>query len=556
MAERRILVIGLDGATWDLARPWAEEGKLPHLSRMLAGGTAGHLMSTIPPISPAAWSSFMTGKNPGKHGVFDFTVRDFDTYGMRVATRPREPTLWGLLSAQQRRVCIVNVPQTYPPEQVNGIMVAGLGTPSQRVFTHPAELTQTLRREDYRIVTDTTVRRDGPQRFLAEVFQTAEQITDTALRLLGEEDWDLGMVVLRLTDEIPHFFWHWMDESHPSYQPGDAFLREAIQRCYEKADELVGKLVAGVDERETTVFIVSDHGFGPLHKDVYLNEWLRQQGYLVYRSHLTARALFKRLMQRLGLTRTQVGQTLSRWGLHWLRGTLRDGLGALGEAFPNDSQPRVAELVDWERTQAYSVGYIGQIYLNVAGRDPLGIVSPGQEYEQLRTELGKLLLEMTDPEDGKPIVDRVLHREEVYEGQHLSHAPDLLVLMRGLTYITRQSYETAERGRICGLPPTGETGGHRQEGILLAWGDQITKDKWVENTRIEDIAPTILHLLGCQVPPDMDGRVLTGLLDPEWLATHPVSYGDSQLQPEATDALTPEEEENLMEHLRNLGYVG
>jgi len=498
----------------------------------------------------------MTGKNPGKHGVYDFTVRDFESYGMRVATRPQEPTLWGLLSAQQGRVCIVNVPQTYPPEQANGTMVTGLGTPSQRVFTHPAELTQTLRRENYPIVSKTTIRRDGPQRFLEEVFQTAEQVTDTALRLLREQNWDLGMVVLRLTDEIPHFFWHWMDESHPSHEPGDAFRREAVQRCYEKADELVGRLVAAVDEGATTVLIVSDHGFGPLHKDVYLNEWLRQQGYLSLRQRPEARAYFRRLMQRLGLTRTQVGRTLSRWRLDWLRGALRDGLGALGEAFPNDSQPRAAELVNWAKTQAYSVGYIGQIYLNVAGRDPLGTVSPGNEYTAVREQLATRLLEMVDAGDGKRVVDQVFRKEELYQGPYLDSAPDLITIMRGLSYITRHSYELSEEGRIFSSPHTHETGGHRLEGMLLAWGSQIAGSEWVRDARIEDIAPTILHLLGCQVPPDMDGRVLTGLLDPEWLATHPVSYGDAQLQPESTDALTPEEEENLMEHLRNLGYVG
>lgn len=556
MAKPRVLVIGLDGATWDLARPWSEQGKLPHLASLLTEGTSGPLMSTIPPISPAAWSSFMTGKNPGKHGVFDFTVRDFAGYGMRLASRPQEPTLWGLLSAQGRRVCVVNVPQTYPPERVNGVMVSGLGSPSGRNFTHPPELTQTLLHENYRIVTDATVRRDGAERFVQEVVQVAEQVTDTALRLLAETDWDFGMVVLRLTDEIPHFFWHWMDESHPSHRPSDALHREAVLRCYQKADELVGRLLAGADGGDTTVFVMSDHGFGPLHKDVYLNEWLRAEGYLHLHSRLTARALLTRLLQRLGLTRTQVGHTLSRWGLHRLRGALRDGLGALGEAFPNDSQPRAAEMVDWRKTRAYSVGYIGQIYLNLAGRDPLGIVSPGHEAQQLRAELTARLLQMTDPEDGRPIVDRVLPKEEVYEGPHLAQAPDLLLLMRGLAYITRQSYETSERGRLCGVPPTGETGGHRRHGLLLASGSQIAAGQWIEDARIEDLAPTILHLLGCRVPPDMDGRILTGLLDPAWTASHPVSYGDAQWQPETASALTPEEEEGLMEHLRNLGYLG
>jgi predicted AlkP superfamily phosphohydrolase/phosphomutase len=525
------------------------------MARLLEQGCSSPLMSTIPPISPAAWSSFMTGKNPGKHGVFDFTVRDFQSYDMRVALRPPEATLWGLLSAVGKRVCIVNVPQTYPPEPVNGRMVTGLGTPSQRMMTYPEELTEILRRRNYRITTDLVLQRDGAGPFIEDVHRVAEQVTTTALELMDQVDWDLSVVVLRLTDEIPHYFWHWMDALHPVHQPADALHSEAVLRCYQKADELVGRLIARACDPDTTVFLMSDHGFGPLHKDVYLNEWLRQQGFLSLRSQHSTQDLLTRLLQRIGLTRTQVGHALARRGLHRLRGALRDGLGKWGEAFPQDSQPRVRHMVDWEKTRAYSVGYTGQIYVNLAGRDPQGIVLPGPEYETLRTELTERLLEMVDPEDGRPIVDRVLRKEEVYGGRFLPQAPDLLLLMRGLAYITRQGYEFNDEGRICAPPPTHETGGHRLEGILLAWGNHIAHQEWIGDARIEDIAPTVLHLLGCQVPNDMDGRVLTQLLGADW-KNQPIKYDETPLRPDAPQALSPEEEESLMDNLRNLGYVG
>lgn len=556
MSKPRVLVIGLDGATWDLVRPWVAAGYLPNMARLVGAGSGGPLMSTIPPVSPTAWSSFMTGKNPGKHGVYDFTVRDFRGYGMRVAQRPSEPTLWGLLSAQGRCVCVVNVPQTYPPEQVNGYMISGLGTPSGRVFTHPAELSQVLRRENYRITVDAAVGRDGTVPYLRDVHQVAEQVTKTGLHLMDQLDWDLAMIVLRLTDEIPHYFWHWMDASHPAHRPGDALHREAVQRCYQKADELIGKLITSVGTRETTVLLMSDHGFGPLHKDVYLNEWLRQQGFLKLRSHLSSQGLITKLLQRLGLTRTQVGHTLGRWGLNRLRGALRDGLGPWAELFPEDSQPRVADLVDWDNTQAYSVGYIGQIYANLIGRDPNGIVRYGPEYDALLAGLTSRLFEMVDPEDGTQVVDQVLRKEEVYEGRFLPDAPDLLVLMRGLAYITRQGYDFSDEGQVCATPSTCETGGHRQEGILIAGGTHIAKNRWIERARIEDLAPTILHLLGCEVPSDMDGQVIADLFEPEFVTAHPVKYTEVQWKQDAPDDLTPEDEEKLMEHLRNLGYLG
>ena len=558
MDKHRVLVIGLDGATLELIEPWARAGHLPNFARLLEEGSSGQLMSTIPPVSPAAWSSFMTGKNPGKHGVFDFTVRDFGTYGIKVALRPTEPTVWGLLSALGKRVCVVNVPQCYPPEPVNGYMVTGLGTPSQRVFTYPDELTQTLRQEGYPLAVAATLRRDGPAAFEQGVHHVAERVTDTAVKLMDEMDWDFSMVVLRLTDEIPHYFWHWMVPHHPAHCSSDALHSEAVLRCYQKADELVGKLLAKAVDGRTTCLIMSDHGFGPLHKDVYLNEWLRQQGLLQLRARPSSGALWKGLLRRVGLSRTQVGHLLARMGLEGLRGALRDGLGKWAEVFPQDSQPHINDLVDWSKTRAYSIGYIGQIYVNLIGRDPEGVVAPGAEYERLVDELVEQLCEMVDPEDGQPVVSRIYRKQDIYEGDYVERAPDLVILMRGLAYITRQSYEFASQHRVFAVPPTGETGGHRSEGVLLACGARVVPGVRLERAQIVDLAPTILHLMGCPVPGDMDGRTLTEILDPHYMAAHPVQLDQSTLgegQPRGADELTPEEEQELLEHLRNLGYV-
>lgn len=553
----RVLVIGLDGATLDLVEPWARAGHLPNFARLLGEASGGRLLSTIPPVSPAAWSSFMTGKNPGKHGVFDFTVRDFSSYGVKVALRPTEPTVWGLLSARGKRVCVVNVPQCYPPEPVNGYMVTGLGTPSQRVFTYPEELTQALRQKGYPLGVAATLQRDGPAAFEQAVYQVAERVTDTAVRLMDEVDWDFSMVVLRLTDEIPHYYWHWMDPSHPAHRPSDPLHSEAVLRCYQKADELVGRLIAEAVDDRTTCLIMSDHGFGPLHKDVYLNEWLRQRGLLELRARPSAGAVWKGLLRRMGLSRTQVGHLLARLGLNGLRGALRDGLGKWAEVFPQDSQPRIDDLVDWSKTRAYGIGYIGQIYANLIGRDPEGIVAPGAEYERLLGELIRLLEDMVDPDDGQPVVSQIYRKQDIYHGDYVERAPDLVVLMRGLAYITRQSYEFARRHSVFALPPTGETGGHRLEGLLLAYGARVAPGVRLERAEIMDLAPTILHLMECPVPEDMDGRTLVELLHPHFMAAHPVQVDQSASgeQQRGAGELTPEEEQDLLEHLRSLGYV-
>lgn len=554
MRRGRVLVIGLDGATMDLIRPWVQEGYLPSLARLLKEGSSGPLRSTLPPVSPAAWTSFMTGKNPGKHGIFDFTVRDFGSYTMRVAARSPEPSLWKMLSTQGSRVCVVNVPQTYPPEQVNGYMVTGLGTPSGRTFTYPDDLTDALRKKNYPLATEANLKQDGAEAFVQGVYHVAEQVTDTTLDLMNQVDWDLGMVVLRLTDEIPHYFWHFMDETHPAHTASDPVHRNAVLNCYRKADELVGKLVQRADDR-TTVFVVSDHGFGPLYKDVYLNEWLRRQGFLSMRPHLSLRTALSNMFRKLGLTQTGVGHTLARLGQHRLRAALRDALGSWGDVFPQDKQCRVAEAVDWQRTQAYSVGYIGQIYLNVAGRDPNGVVTSGREYEDLRNTIMKRLSKMTDPEDGRRVVDQVFKKEDIYEGSFLTEAPDLLVVMRGLSYITRQGYQISEKNQVFSTPPTHETGSHRQDGILIAWGNDILKGCRVEGARIEDVTPTVLHLLDCEVPVDLDGTVLIDLLGPQFMASHPVRHGEALPRDSKLSGLGPDEEEDVLERLQSLGYI-
>jgi predicted AlkP superfamily phosphohydrolase/phosphomutase len=555
MSKERVLVIGLDGATLDLINPWMKDGFLPNLNQITRKGNSNKLMSTFPPISPTAWSSFMTGKNPGKHGVFDFTMRDFQTYDMRVASRTSEPTLWGVLSSQGRQVCVVNVPLTYPPEKVNGYMVTGLGTPSQRTFTYPPELTKRLRARGYPLNTSINLEREGANAFIQEVYRESEQVAETAIQLMSQIDWDFSMVVLRLTDEIPHYFWHWMDETHPAYAPSDPLHKEAILRCYQKADKLVDRLITETANEDTTILIMSDHGFGPLYKDVYLNEWLRRQGFLTMRSDPGLQTIFTGLLRHLGLTRTQVGHTLARLGLHRLRGTLRDELGAWGDLFPQDAQCRIAEKVDWTQTQAYSVGYIGQIYLNLVGRDPKGIINPGQEYKRVRNSIIQHLLEMKDPEDGQPVVDQVFKKEDIYHGPHLEKAPDLLVLMRELTYITRQGYQISGRNEIFAKPPTQETGGHRSEGILIAFGNHIKKSAKINNARIIDLAPTILHLLDCEIPNDMDGRVLTEIIHPEFTRMHPFKHHATDTPKEPIATLTPEDEKTIMNHLQNLGYM-
>jgi predicted AlkP superfamily phosphohydrolase/phosphomutase len=524
---QRVLIIGLDGATLDLIEPWVQAGYLPTIGELMAQGGHSPLRSVYPVLSSAAWASFMTGMNPGKHGIYDFVTREQGSYSLRPVVRQNMAgrSLWHILSARGLQVGVVNVPMTYPPEPVNGFLVSGLGTPSYRDFTHPPELGKRLLQDGYRVNRRTFHQNPGDeQAFIDDTFDISTRLTQATLRLMKEEPWDFFMVVYRDTDEMAHAFWSYMDETHPAHDAALAWpYRNAILDCYRRLDQSIKELLA-VAGPETTVLIISDHGTGPLYKDVFLNEWLRREGFLVTQTPKSTR----RALARLGLTRANVSRTLRSLGLSRVERWIKDLLGERITALPRDTWGDFAEVIDWSRTTAYSYGYHGQIYLNLMGREPQGTVAAGEEFERLRAEISQALRRWTDPQDDQPVVSALYETDQVFHGPHVGHAPDLVVVMRDLAYITRQGYEFGYRPDVVLTDPlTHETGGHRLDGVLIACGPGLaTINHEAPPASLMDIAPTVLHLLGCPVPEHMDGRVLSERLASEWRARPVATYRD------------------------------
>jgi len=554
----RVLVIGLDGATLDLIEPWVKQGALPNLGELMRRGRYGLLRSVLPVISSAAWPSFMTGVNPGKHGVYDFMVRQSDGYRLRPvhAGQIRAPSLWRLLSEQHRRVAVVNVPMTYPPEPVNGVLVSGLGTPDYKPFTYPADLGPEWTRAGYRVNKHQAYRPGNEDAFLAEVDAVTQSLGEQSVRLLRQEDWDFFMVVFRDTDELAHFFWRYMDENHPCHSPADTPYRTAILDYYRLVDRWVGQLLEAAGPA-ATVFVVSDHGSGPLYRDVFLNEWLAQEGFLAFRSGVSASPL-RAALARLGMTRDGVSRALRRAGLGRAERWIKDLMGNRIEVLPRSSRTEFPDAVDWSRTRAYSFGNLGQIYLNLSGREPEGIVEP-QNYQDTLNELEAALTRLRDPDDGHSVVTRIVRQAEAFQGPHARSGPDLIVFMRDLAYITRQRFEFgAARGRIFGPSSTHESGGHRLDGVVIACGPAIKAAEGRQSiSSILDMAPTIAHLLGCPVPNYMDGQVhLDWLEEPgQPIYVDRPALADGILT-EPGAGLTDEEEVEIMDRLEGLGYMG
>jgi len=553
--KRRVMVIGLDGATFDLIRPWIEDGTMPTLRRLMESGASGVLTTTLPPISSSAWVSFATGKNPGKHGLVDFVHPRPHSYQISIVSPQQRASqaLWNLLSEAGRKVGIVGMPVTYPPEEVNGYMISDFLTPSASDdYTYPSSLSGELDQAvgGFPLLPDERYRSTKfTDRFIADMVRDVEQRLKGALYLLDNKEWDFFFLLFWSNDMLQHETWTLLDQTHPSHDAEKAAqYRPLVLDFHRQLDKAVARLAekAGPDD---LVVVMSDHGFGPVHSFFLVNNWLREMGWLQLKQRPATRlkyALFK-----LGFTPLGVFHLAKALRLAFLRRRFRfqRGGGLMKRLFLSFSD------VDWGRTKAFAVGSFGQIYVNQVGQRPQGIVQTGQEYEDLRQEIATRALEIRDPRTGLPVVERIYRREEIYSGPLVEKAPDLVLQSRNWEYM---AFGHADFGASHVVEPiVGMSGHHRPEGIAVLSGQGIKSGAALQDAKITDLAPTILYAMGLPIPSDMDGRVLSEAFAPEYLSAAPIRYTDD-LSQRATgeDQYSPEDEAEIKERLRGLGYVG
>ena len=542
----RVLVIGIDGGTFDLIRPWVDAGDIPHIAQLIAEGIHGPLESTIPPVTAPAWATFATGQNPGKHGVFDFIRPMGGDFDLVNSTSIRRPTLWHILSQARRTAGVMNVPVTYPPAPINGFAIGGMLSPTSGGFTYPTDLLNRYagRLEPYRIAPLVQYKEGNEAEFAADLLSLVERRGEYALQLMADYPYDFLMFHFQATDIAQHALWKFVDSTHPLYDAQAAARSGPIlKRLYRRIDDYIGQMIDRVPD-DTTVIIMSDHGFGSLHYVVNLNLLLLDQGLL----HLK-RGVWTRLktgLFRAGITPASVWHLIERTGLqnyvwHVSKSTRNK---VVGKFLSFDD-------VDWSRTLAYSIGHVGQIYVNLRGREPEGIVEPGAEYESVRQRVTDALGHLSHPKTGQPLTDRVIPCEQVAHGPHAQRSPDLHVVLDGYRAIAFPLFATDSR--IITRQIRGDSGCHRQHGILIARGPEIKSGTHVEHARIMDLAPTILHLMELPVPESMDGRVLANALT----TTRPVERQAVGAGGEETRSeLSAEETAEVEERLRALGYLG
>lgn len=560
----KVLVIGLDGATFDLIDPWVEQGKLPVLAKCLKEGTRSALLSTPLSNSAQAWSSFITGKNPGKHGIYDFFETRSDSYGVRFlnASFRKGRSLWRLASDAGRKVGVMNVPITYPPEAVDGFLIPGLDSPGMDGdFAHPRGLMAEINQEVGGYILEAGIwghiRRGRPDKALEGLLEMVRTRTATAKYLMQNKPWDIFVMVYTATDKVQHHFWKYIDPTRPESHSSEPHA-EAILKVYQEIDKGVGELMAAAGD--ASVIMMSDHGAGPSsRRTMYINRWLSREGFLrFWDSGGVSGRLGKVKYDFLERVNNEIKKRFPRRAkeiMLRLFPRLRDRVDSL----------LLLPGIDWSGTVAYSRENHPAIFINTKGREAEGIVEPGEQYESIRNQITEKLKNLRCPETGEPIVGRIFKQEEIYQGPEAFKAPDIVFQWNDFFYVHRPSGSSSNRSFLETLDDkallasentTRPSGIHRDYGIFVATGNHLKKNETIDGARIYDIAPTILYLLGIAVPDDMDGRILEGAIDEDYLEQNPIQKGAVLTSEEdAPQDFDPDETKAIQERLQGLGYI-
>jgi predicted AlkP superfamily phosphohydrolase/phosphomutase len=542
VASPTLTVIGLDAMTPLVLEPLRAAGAVPHLDRLLAQGASGVLRSTTHPLTPQAWTTMFTGVGAGRHGIWDFHERDDSGYGLRPVNGSyrREPAVWQRLSAAGRRVGVINVPFTWPVDDVEGFALAGFDAYGRREgFATPAGLLDELEARFGPLVQDHAfpVTPDG-RIDLDQVRRVAEQRVELTLWLAERFDPELLVVVFMAADHAHHLGWDEWERSG---------AESPLAKVYGILDDAVGALTSALGG---DIMVVSDHGSGPLHGVVNLNAWLAERGLLHY-------AGAAELMRGGQVQRMAAARALALWRRLPLdfRTRVKQRLGGLRE---RSYELQNYSVVDFERTKAFAYGTFGNIVINVRGRERTGIVEPGAEYEAVRDEIAKALRELRDPASGRAIVAAVHKREELFSGPHVDRVPDLVVEFVDYEWLGKGNLKSRtetiwDRVEIAGTDAA-YVGSHRHEGIVALSGPSAAPGGLFAS--IEDIAPTIQYLLGEPIPESMEGQLIDAAIDPALLERRPPTYAAVDVEVSTgVRAFEDNEAGDVQERLRGLGYI-
>jgi len=523
----KVLLIGVDAASWNVLEPLVRQGKLPTFKKLIENGAWGDLKSCIYYFTSPAWKCCSTGKNPGKLGACGWW--EFDKAGGElslVSSRSfKSMELWDILGEHNYKSGTINMPLTFPPKKINGIFISGAFNP-EKGYTYPTELEHKLKKYNYRVnpvfnkMTDT-------DRAILERQNLVKKLFFISKKLLKEYNLDFFQLVVFCTDEVQHYFWRFMEDADLKYG-------NVIESFWKLVDLEIGRLLDTI-HKDFYTFIVSDHGATALKGTFRLNVWLNLKGYLHLRMKRTPS--YRKLlytMYKMLLPKTR--KILRYRIMHKLNRKMFGGLDNVVNTLFSE--------INWQETKAICIAD-NAIHLKADG-----------DIEALRNKLIEEIKNIREPNSGQKVVEEVKTKEEVFKGKYLSSLPDLIILPK-------------EGYRFVGFPRDGGTedlwafsrerisGWHRLSGLFIAQGPEIKRGRRIDNATIYDVAPTILHIFGVPIPQDIDGQVLKEIfMEDSELRKRPVIYEKEKKEEGAEKGYySKQDEEKVVEHLKELGYL-
>lgn len=554
MSDKKAVVFGIDGCPEEVIRKWViEENKLPNLRKIYEQGVFSTIYSTLPYTTVPAWMSILTGKTPGKLGVFSFYHRSKDDYSSEITRMDwhKWHPVWEILDENKKRSILFNVPSTLPPKNdFDGILISGpIMNPDVTNIAYPKSLNDKLVEEGFQV--DFNVALTKNKKEDAEtILRLTRKKMELAEKLFKEEKWDLFMFVFYYIDRMEHLLWRYFDKDYIYYED-EPEIGNYIYKFYQLIDEHLGFYMENLPEN-ANLYIISDHGMGPFKIRIDINNWLMEQGFLNLKTE-KKRTYNIRSIQSNPLYRPL--RKIYRSFFHKIS-PLKGIRDKVFESAPKDA--RSYQDVDWDNTKAYSVG-LNVIYVNQKGREPQGMIEEGQEYEALLDEITAKLMELKDPDDGKPVVEKVFRGKELYKDAKTHRRPDLLILYRDESYYSSLADEPAPKAETfyhdTSLMPI--SANHRLNTIFCAYGPDVEKGAQLDNKHIYDIFPTVLHDMNIPLPDDMDGEVMLNIFKEDSdTRKREVKRAEGGKGGDVKGSdLTEEDEEVVFKRLKDLGYI-
>ncbi|MHC4741429.1 MAG: alkaline phosphatase family protein [Planctomycetota bacterium] len=532
----KLLVIGFDGGTWSVFDDYLLEQCMPNLKKLKDEGCHGILDSTEPPVTPPAWTTCITGCYPGKHGIFAFHKYSFKDSGPELMSSAdcRVPNMFQVLSTQGYRVGAINVPFTYPCREVNGITVAGLGCPGTDCdFTYPRDFGDELLADmqDYSVLH--VWKRGGPKKQeknldwnVKKVERIFRQRVHAARMISRRVNWDILMVQFQNLDKMQHSIWRYVDKESRDEYPEQ---RDRFFKMFGRLDTAIGELISLAGKEETTVLVVSDHGFGRIVAQIRPNTALALWGYLEPRYSRNA------------------------WGR--IRKRLTKKIARLKRRRGRRERAPVREDFIWARSKAAVMfqSIDGFMYINVKGRDSGGRIEQADKQEIIE-ELRDKFSKVRNPVSGEKVFRKVLTPEELFgPGAVDTRKCGDLILAPTNGYWLKLT--DSLRNDYIRIYPEGTLGGgHYCEGMYIMSGPGVKRGA-IHRTHIVNIAPTIYAILGAKLPTFMDGSVITEAFEKQLNCRYETVSLTEFVQQKDTKAMTPEEEEEVNKRLAALGYL-